>query len=170
MGSNETKTATEEQSNEALDESIEAFQTLSTCELKVKAKSEPEKLELGDWKRILTPEEYSVTRLKGTERAFTSDVNDIKEDGTFSCSNCEIPVFDSSTKYNSGSGWPSFYAPISKEIISTVTDYDIGRPRTEVHCARCKAHFGHVFTDGPKPTGLRYCMNGASLKFQPKES
>ena len=168
MGSNETKAAMDDQ--EELDESKESFQTLSTCELKVKAKSEPEKLELGDWKRILSPQEYSVTRLKGTERAFTSAMNDVKEEGTFLCSSCDIPVFDSSTKYDSGSGWPSFYAPINREILSTTTDYEIGSPRTEVHCARCKAHFGHVFNDGPRPTGLRYCMNGASLKFQPKTS
>ena len=168
MGSNETKNEMEDQ--EKIDESKEAFQSLSTCELKVKAKSEPDKLALGDWKRILSPQEYNVTRLKGTERAFTSDMNDVKEEGIFLCSNCEVPVFDASTKYNSGSGWPSFYAPIDQEILATTTDYDIGRPRTEVHCSRCKAHFGHVFNDGPRPTGLRYCMNGASLKFQPKKS
>ena len=168
MGSNETKNEMEDQ--EELDESKEAFQSLSICELKVKAKSEPDKLALGDWKRILSPQEYNVTRLKGTERAFTSDMNDVKEEGIFLCSNCEVPVFDASTKYNSGSGWPSFYAPIDQEILATTTDYDIGRPRTEVHCSRCKAHFGHVFDDGPRPTGLRYCMNGASLKFQPKKS
>ena len=97
-------------------------------------------------------------------------MNDVKEEGIFLCSNCEVPVFDASTKYDSGSGWPSFYAPIDQEILATTTDYDIGRPRTEVHCSRCKAHFGHVFDDGPRPTGLRYCMNGASLKFEPTKS
>ena len=153
-----------------LDESKEAFKILSITDLRDVAKSEPKKLELGDWKRLLTPEEYRVTRLKGTERAGTSDLNHVDQSGIFLCSNCENPSFDCSTKYDSGSGWPSFYAPIDDTALSTDTDYDIGVARTEVHCAKCGAHFGHVFDDGPQPTGQRFCMNGASLKFQPQSS
>ena len=170
MGSKEGKLVTEEDSTVEIDESKQAFETLQIEELKQKAKSEPNKLELGDWKRILTPEQYRVTRLKGTERPWTSDINDVDGPGIFVCSNCENPSFDSSTKYDSGSGWPSFYAPLDKTALTTDTDYDIGVARTEVHCAKCRAHFGHVFDDGPKPTGQRFCMNGASLKFQPKSS
>ena len=166
MGSKNDK----EEDKVELDESKQAFENLSTTELSDVAKSEPKKLELGDWKRILTPEEYRVTRLKGTERAGTSDLNNVNQSGTFLCSNCQNPSFDSSTKYDSGSGWPSFYAPIDKKALSTDTDHDLGVARTEVHCAKCGAHFGHVFKDGPQPTGLRYCMNGASLKFEPKNS
>ena len=168
MGSNETKTSKD--AAEELDESIESFATLSVEELRNKAKTDPKKLELGDWKRLLTPEQFRVTRLKGTERAWTSSMNEIDGKGIFLCSNCENPSFDSSTKYDSGSGWPSFYAPIDKKAVSTDTDYDIGVARTEVHCAKCGAHFGHVFDDGPQPTGQRFCMNGASLKFQPQSS
>ena len=170
MGSNETKNCAEDNSKEELDESKQAFETLSVEELRNKSKLEPKKLELGDWKRLLTPEQFRVTRLKGTERAWTSDMNDIGGKGIFLCSNCENPSFDSSTKYDSGSGWPSFYAPIDKKALSTDTDYDLGVARTEVHCSNCGAHFGHVFNDGPKPTGQRFCMNGASLKFQAKSS
>jgi peptide-methionine (R)-S-oxide reductase len=118
-----------------------------------------------EWKRILTPEQYSVAREKGTERAFSSPLNDIHDEGIFECVACELPVFSSKAKFDSGTGWPSFYEPIDKENVQEVVDKSLWETRTEVLCARCDSHLGHVFDDGPKPTGLRYCMNGVALKF-----
>jgi peptide-methionine (R)-S-oxide reductase len=118
-----------------------------------------------EWKQILTPEQYSVAREKGTERAFSSPLNDIHDDGIFECVACELPVFSSKAKFDSGTGWPSFYEPIAKENVQEVVDKSLWETRTEVLCARCDSHLGHVFDDGPKPTGLRYCMNGVALKF-----
>jgi methionine-R-sulfoxide reductase len=118
-----------------------------------------------EWKRILTPEQYSVTRQKGTEAPFSSPLNEIHEQGIFECVACELPVFDSKAKFDSGTGWPSFYEPIAKENVHEEVDSSLWETRTEVLCARCDAHLGHVFPDGPKPTGLRYCMNGVALKF-----
>src|SRR6266851_131940 len=118
-----------------------------------------------EWKQILTPEEYNVMRRKGTEAPYSSPLNDIHDAGTFECAACELPLFSSSTKFNSGTGWPSFWAPIKKENVREEVDNTLGMARTEVLCARCDAHTGHVFDDGPKPTGLRYCMNGVALKF-----
>ncbi len=118
-----------------------------------------------EWKQILTPDQYSVTREKGTERPFSSPLNDIHEAGIFECVACELPVFSSQAKFDSGTGWPSFYEPIDKESVQEVVDKSLFEKRTEVLCARCDSHLGHVFDDGPKPTGLRYCMNGVAMKF-----
>ena len=118
-----------------------------------------------EWKRILTPEQYSVTREKGTERPFSSPLNEIHERGTFECVACGLPLFSSEAKFDSGTGWPSFFQPIAAENVQEEVDKSIFETRTEVLCARCESHLGHVFPDGPRPTGLRYCMNGVALKF-----
>ncbi len=121
-----------------------------------------------EWKAELTPEQYRVLRQHGTERPGASPLNAEKREGEFFCAACEQALFDSGTKYESGSGWPSFYAP-REGAVATTEDRTLGMSRTEVHCARCGGHLGHVFPDGPQPTGLRFCMNGASLKFKPAE-
>jgi peptide-methionine (R)-S-oxide reductase len=118
-----------------------------------------------EWKKELSPEQFRVLRQHGTERAGTSPLNAEKREGVFVCAGCGKPLFDSDTKYESGSGWPSFYAP-REGAIDTSTDKSLFMTRTEVHCTECGGHLGHVFPDGPKPTGLRYCMNGAALKFE----
>jgi peptide-methionine (R)-S-oxide reductase len=118
-----------------------------------------------EWKRMLTPEQYNVTRQQGTEAPYSSPLNEIHDRGTFACVSCELPLFSSSTKFDSHTGWPSFYAPIAKRNVREKTDRSLGETRTEVLCARCDAHLGHVFEDGPPPTGLRYCMNGVAMKF-----
>ena len=117
-------------------------------------------------KKELTEEQYYITQEKGTERPFTGEYNDHKEDGIYTCICCAAKLFDSKTKYNSGSGWPSFYQPNSKEVIKDLQDNSHGMSRTEVVCGKCGAHLGHVFNDGPRPTGLRYCINSASLRFE----
>lgn len=121
-----------------------------------------------EWRAQLSPEAYKVARKHGTERAFTSPLNDEKRDGAFKCVCCGEPVFESSAKFDSGTGWPSFYKPAGSEAVETTEDRSFFMRRTEVHCARCDAHLGHVFPDGPKPTGMRYCINGVALTFEPK--
>ena len=120
-----------------------------------------------EWRKQLTDEQYRVTRKKGTERAFTGAYWNEKRDGVYVCVCCGQPLFESATKYDSGTGWPSFWQPIDPKVVETRTDTKFFMTRVEVHCARCGGHQGHIFEDGPKPTGLRYCINGVSLKFVP---
>lgn len=129
----------------------------------------PIQLSAEEWKAKLTSEEYYVLREQGTERAFTGKYWDNKEKGTYLCAACQLPLFESKTKFKSGSGWPSFYEPINDTNVATEKDTSLGMVRTEVHCARCGGHLGHVFLDGPKPTGLRYCINSVSLAFEKEE-
>ncbi len=131
-----------------------------------------EKIEKSDaeWRAMLSPESYEVTRHHGTERPFTGEYNDCKTDGTYSCICCGHELFASDTKFDSGTGWPSFYAPLGTDSVETTIDNSMFSTRTEVHCARCDSHLGHVFPDGPMPTGQRYCMNSVSLKLIPEES
>jgi peptide-methionine (R)-S-oxide reductase len=119
-----------------------------------------------DWKKRLTDQQFYILRKQGTERPGSSPLNHEKRKGTFACAGCDLPLFSSDTKFESGTGWPSFYQPLPNAI-GTHTDRSLFMTRTEVHCARCIGHLGHVFEDGPKPTGLRYCMNGIALKFEP---
>ena len=119
--------------------------------------------------RTLTPEQHHVLREHGTERAGTSPLNHEKRAGTFRCAGCGEPLFSSDTKFESGTGWPSFFAPL-EQAVATTTDTAYGMTRTEVHCAKCGGHLGHVFPDGPRPTGQRYCMNGVALEFEPKDN
>ncbi|MEO1093048.1 MAG: peptide-methionine (R)-S-oxide reductase MsrB [Pseudomonadota bacterium] len=120
-----------------------------------------------EWRTLLSPEEYRVARAHGTERAFSGRYANAKDQGTYSCVGCGLPLFGSDAKYDSGTGWPSFFAPIEPGHVETTTDRSLFMVRTEVHCARCDSHLGHLFPDGPPPTGQRYCMNSVSLKFEP---
>ncbi|SDP67216.1 peptide-methionine (R)-S-oxide reductase [Phyllobacterium sp. YR620] len=119
-----------------------------------------------EWKKLLTPEQYYVLRQEGTERPFTSPLNHEKRKGTFTCAGCDLALFDSDTKFDSGTGWPSFWTAM-KGAVNETKDSSFGMTRTAVECHRCGGHLGHVFDDGPKPTGLRYCMNGVALNFKP---
>jgi peptide-methionine (R)-S-oxide reductase len=144
----------------------QARQTKATPMTTTDASVDFHALSEADWKARLTEQQFYVLRKHGTERAGSSPLNHEKRNGTFACAGCDLPLFSSDTKFESGTGWPSFYAPLP-DAVGTTTDRSLFMTRTEVHCARCLGHLGHVFEDGPKPTGLRYCMNGLALKFEP---
>ncbi|MBO0905165.1 peptide-methionine (R)-S-oxide reductase MsrB [Jiella sonneratiae] len=120
-----------------------------------------------EWKKLLTPDQYAVLREEATERPFSSPLNHNKKAGLYSCAGCDTPVYSSAAKFDSGTGWPSFWEPVSATAVASHTDYKLIYPRTEVHCATCGGHLGHVFDDGPQPTGKRHCINGVALKFKP---
>jgi peptide-methionine (R)-S-oxide reductase len=128
----------------------------------------PNNINDDEWKKRLNPDQFHVLREHGTERPGTSPLNDEKRPGTFRCAGCGEPLFSAETKFESGTGWPSFYTPI-EGAVETTTDSSYGMTRTEVHCAKCGGHLGHVFPDGPRPTGLRYCMNGVAMQFEPEK-
>ena len=137
----------------------------------------PPKIEIGpivkvvktdeEWKRLLSPGAYQVLRHESTERPFTDNMHDNHRAGIYYCAGCDLPAYSSEHKFDSGTGWPSFWQPIDPKVVESTTDYKLIFPRTEVHCARCEGHQGHIFKDGPRPTGLRYCINGVALKFAP---
>ncbi|WP_067785681.1 peptide-methionine (R)-S-oxide reductase MsrB [Paraurantiacibacter namhicola] len=145
-----------------------AFTVLAACGgSPAEAKNFPVKLTAAQWRKKLTKQEFYVLREAGTERPYTSPLNKEKRAGTYVCAGCGNRLYSSRTKFESGTGWPSFYAAIDKGAVGTSTDYKIGYPRTEVHCADCGGHLGHIFDDGPKPTGQRHCINGVAMDFKP---
>jgi peptide-methionine (R)-S-oxide reductase len=143
-----------------------ALPILAACGSRAEARTFRVSYADAEWRRRLTPAQYAVLREEGTERPFTSPLDREKRRGTFLCAGCNNELDSSTTKFDSGTGWPSFYRPLPGAVGQS-TDYKLGYPRKEVHCADCGGHLGHVFDDGPPPTGLRYCMNGAAMKFRP---
>lgn len=148
-------------------QSVSNKDNLAATAIEIPASIEPVAKSESEWKSQLSADEYYVLREKGTERSFSGPYWDNKASGIYTCRACDLPLFDSNTKYRSGTGWPSFWQPLEKKVLKEDVDYNIGYKRVEILCARCEGHLGHVFEDGPKPTGLRYCMNGTSLKFVP---
>lgn len=151
---------------------VTGFSLTSACSAQTSAVSKKDDLPFekvvktdAEWKKILTPEQYRITREAGTEAPYSSPLNDIKGKGIFTCVCCDLPLFSSETKFDSNTGWASFYAPLKKINVQEKVDKSLGITWTEILCNRCDAHLGHVFDDGPKPTGLRYCINGVAMKF-----
>lgn len=143
-----------------------AFAMIEGQSSKPPADSFPFQLTDEQWRERLTPEEYEILRSEGTEKSCSSPLNGVEGQGEFYCKGCGYHLFSTQTKFDSGTGWPSFYEPVDEHAIGTSTDFKLGMPRTEVHCANCGSHLGHVFKDGPPPTGLRYCINGLALEFE----
>ncbi|MCA0903346.1 peptide-methionine (R)-S-oxide reductase MsrB [Qipengyuania aquimaris] len=145
-----------------------SFAALAACGSgRAEAKSFPVSLSEAQWRSKLTKSEFYVLRQEGTERPYSSPLNEEKRAGVFMCAGCGNALYSSKTKYDSGTGWPSFWAPIDKGAVGTSRDFKLGYPRTEVHCADCGGHLGHIFSDGPRPTGKRHCINGVAMDFRP---